>query len=390
MKNIYFISESIPHNGYGSFIIFYRHLLKLKANGYKIFLIVPEYQNFESSYYFNDINNHFNILKVPFNKWWYPPYRYRNILLRYIRFLLIYNIIKKDLINNPPDFIISYFYGNFLNGFAVFLKKIFNCKIGTFLHDDKSLLNLDYNKKLKRYDQYICKNASVIWTVSKKLKIENCDKKHILLYPIPKGDISIIEHNNSILSTGKLIVGFSGSIYESYFRLFQILARVLNRINGELHIITTNVQEAEKELYGYNNIKFIKSFKYNADAMDYLKNNCSILFCGYPDTIKEMPWIVSSFPSKFVEYTHLGLPIILSGPKGTALSDWVEENKWLLYTNEINEDTITELLTNLKVPDFWLKMALQSKRTAIGIFNADKIHNIFEDSIKINLKINFR
>jgi len=385
MKNIYFISESIPYNGYGSFVIFYRHLIRLKRNGYVVHLIVPDYEEFETSEYFNDIVTQFNIIRVPFNKWWYPPYRCNNRILRYIRFSLIYQVIKYKILENPPNFIVTYFYGNFLNGFSVFLKKIYKCNIGIFLHDDKYLLNTDYNEKLVKFDQFICVNSSVIWSVSDRLKIPNCKGNYITLPPIPEGSNTStwIKKDNS---PKKFTIGFSGSIYESYFPVFQLLAKVLISLDGELHIIAKDIERTAKHLTTFKNVKFISAFEYNHNASRYLKDNCTALFCGYPDAINEMPWLKSCFPSKFVEYTHLQLPIILSGPNDTSLTDWVMANNWALFLENLDEHTLTEMLVKLKNPDFWEKTALQSKYVAENEFNADKIQLLFETSLMENLK----
>lgn len=384
MKNIYFISESIPHNGYGSFVIFYRHLIRLRANSYKIYLIVPDYEDFESSEYFVDITGHFHIIKVPFNKWWYPPYRYYNKFLRNIRFSILYRKIKKVINENPPDFIITYFHGNFLNAFSVFLKNKFNCKMGVFLHDDKSLLNSKSDAKLIAYDKYICKNSSIIWTVSNQLKISGCDGNYIILPPIPAGDEIAINNNYSDKDL-KLVIGYSGSIYESYFLTFQKLAKALEKIDGELFIIAENINRVKSHLNAFSNIRYIQSFQNSNQASEYLKQHCSVLFCGYPDALDEMPWIKNCFPSKFIEFTHLKIPIILSGPKNIVLTEWAKQNNWILLLDDFSENNLDAMLINLQNIEYRRMAAAQSINVSENEFNAEKIQLLFEQSLIDNI-----
>ncbi|GGG96973.1 hypothetical protein [Pedobacter zeae] len=376
-KHIYFVSESIPHNGYGSFVVFYRHLIRLKENDYQITIIIPDYKDLERAFFFNEITENFNVIRVPFNAWWYPPYRQNNALLRKIRFFLIYKLVRKTIRQAPPDFIITYFYGNFLNGFAVFLKDIYKCKMGVFLHDDKNLLN-KYNKTNIIFDQYIAQKSSVIWTVSENLRIFGCStNNYVILPPIPSG----YTPKSITRQPKKFTVGFSGSTYESYFTVFEFIAKALEAIGGELHIITKDFDRFST-LKAFNNIKLIPYFTNSGKAMDYLKQHCSVLFCGYPDDIERMPWIESCFPSKFVESVHLNIPIILSSPEGTSLYNWAEKNNWILFTTSPSVKTFENMFLQLENTAYWDETAKQSWYVAQNDFNPTKIQYVFEENIK--------
>lgn len=376
-KNIYFISESIPHKGFGSFIIFYRHLTRLKLSGYRVFLIIPNYQEFIQSIAYKKLAETFSVIIVEVNRWWFPPYRYYFKISRSLRYFLIYFSIKERLNENPPNFIITYFYGNLLNGFATFLKNKFQCKMGTFLHDDKHLLNAFFDSALQAYDRFICKKSDVIWSVSEELKIIDCSANYICLPPIPQGSDKLV----SKPPQKRLIIGFAGSIYTSYFPLFELMAKTLEQLGGELHIITDNVKRVYSNLKVDENIKVIKSFEDSTEALNYLVANCSVIFCGYPDKLDEMPWIETCFPSKFVEFIHSGLPIILSGPANSSLSKWAKKNDWQLFVKDLSQKSLYQLFMKLRDTDFYERNIQQSIFFSQTVFNPKNIQHQFESSI---------
>ena len=388
MKNIYFISESIPYRGYGSFVIFYRHLLRLEKEGYQINLIIPNLEHPEADVFLEEVKHRWNIVRVPFKKWWFLlPYRYNYPVLREIRYRFVSLHLKKNLKHNPPNFILTYFYDQFFNGLAVFLKNKFNCGLGIFLHDDKYLLNNNYLPSLLKYDQFLTKNASVVWSVSNDLFIPGTDtSKFKLLYPIPGGDNNAKINWQDNYSTP--VIGFSGSIYPEYEEVFSRLADSLTAQNGRLILIINNPIRhtwLTALTLNYTNIIVVESFKNLDDTFNYLKNNCSALFCGYPEDINKMPWIKTSFPSKFVEFSHLGLPIILTSPLGTALYKWANEQHWKLFSSRYKKQEIDQIIKDISDKESWSENAAQTLKISNTIFDPVTIHHQFLADIERNI-----
>ncbi|RZL48363.1 MAG: hypothetical protein EOP00_09400 [Pedobacter sp.] len=381
LKNVYFISESIPHDGYASSVIFYRHLERFKKSGHRIFVIIPNYANLENTPFYNDIHDKFTILKVPLGKWWLFPYNYKNAVSRTIRFSLLYLLFRSTLLKFPPSFIITYFYGEYLNGFASFLKSIFKCKMGTFLHDDKHLLNNTDEKNHKKYDLAISKASSVIWSVSEKLKIPGSTaNNYLVIPPIPEG----IANSLSVKWKDdfyKPVIGFSGTLYQSYIPIFKAMAEILNKKSGKIKIISKYEADLKVQFKAYPNIEIIPFFDKNIDAILYLRDNCSALFCGYPNDLQEMPWIYNCFPSKFVEFSHTKLPIILSGPISTSLADWAITNNWQLFTANLTNESITGLIDRISNQTDWENNAKNTEKIAKIYFDPDEIHKNLEKSL---------
>lgn len=386
MKNIYFISESLPHPGYGSFIIFYRHLTRLEEEGYKITLILPEYEGFNENTFYNQMRHRWQFLRVPFKKWWFLlPYKYDNSILRRIRFNFIYLYVRRYINKNIPDFIITYFHGQFLNSFGIFLKEKYKCPSGIFLHDDKHLLIKLDSIPLLRYDQYLSENADIIWTVSKELFIPGTDKsKYLLLYPIPQGTTHEIKNWQDKYANP--VIGFSGSIFNEYLEIFNSLASSLAKYNGRLILIIKdppNYEWLPTITDKHKNVSVMASFEDVNETFNYLRKNCTAIFCGYPGNLDSMPWIKTCFPSKFVEFSHLSLPIILMAPKDTSLSNWAIENNWSLFSSDYSEAETDKLIAGITTEKNWIINANQSKGVASTVFDPEHIQHIFQNSMEL-------
>ena len=377
MKNLYFISESIPHPGYGSFVIFYRHLIRLEKEGYNINLIIPDYKRSDADEFLTEVKDRWNIIKVPFKKWWFLfPYRYNNKLLRDARFWFVNLYLKKHFRNHHPDFIITYFYNQFFNGLAAFIKTRYKSHLGIFLHDDKYLLNNQQVPGLLEYDQYLSEKADVIWTVSEDLIIPHTDKKkYRLLYPIPAGaELGISNWTDNYQTP---VIGFSGNIFHEYEEVFRSLAVALANFNGRLILVINNPSYYKwlpALIAEYSNIQLTHAFADVNDTFNYLKENCTALFCGYPNNIELMPWLRTCFPSKFIEFSHLGLPIILTSPTNTALSKWTAEHNWQLFSSDYHDADFDELLKKITNENDWTTNARQSVKISDTIFNPENIH----------------
>lgn len=383
-KNIYFISESTPHRGYGSFVVFYRHLTRLEQDGYKIHLIIPDYDDVNAEYLGN---NTWNIIKVPFKKWWFLlPYRYDSRTSRNIRFKFIINwYLRKHLNRYRPGFIITYFHGVFFNGLAARIKEQYNCRLGIFLHDDKHLLYDTDSAALLKYDRELSESADVIWSVSKELMIPGTDsKKYELLFPVPADDMEecLINWRDEYQ---KPVIGFSGNVYDAYAGIFDKLAIALKKWDGQLLLIINNPSNynwVPALISTHTNIRVVNSFANAKQAADFLKANCTALFCGYPDAMVQMPWIKSCFPSKFVEFSHFCLPVILTSPPGTALNNWAIKHHWTLFSPSYTDEAFDRIFTAIATEKGWADCAEQSKIMARKLFNANVIHGQFMTTIK--------
>jgi len=79
-----------------------------------------------------------------------------------------------------------------------------------------------------------------------------------------------------------------------------------------------------------------------------------------------------------VEFSNLGLPMIIISPKGNALSNWAEINEWIPYLDKLDEKKIGKIIIDLTKKQSWQNMAEQARQSALNEFNSKKIQEQFE------------
>ncbi len=378
-----------PSDGIGIFIVLKRHLSRLSNNGWDISIIAPDYS-------FNDIEleNSWNIIKLPFRKWWWPPYRKSNKMLLKMRLFCFYLHCRNKLkINKKTCILTSIPSNNILYPlFANFLSYIHKKPLFTFLFDQMEL----YEKREKNIDQSknfiikILNSSKVVWTVSENLKQiykdDNNEKNIKILYPIPHGGIGQFKSWNDSFSVNPKII-YSGYVYESQVKHLEDVSNALKRVNGTLEIITNITSESLKRLIDLqDNVKHNNYFNSNEDSLNYLYNNASLILVIHPLNLDNEPWLNTSFPSKLIEYSHLGFPIIIISRDDTSLGVWAKENSWKAHLTNKNYKEMEKLFESLTKKTEWEDMSKDSVRLAKSLFNPNNIHNQFQSDIEAAFK----
>jgi hypothetical protein len=111
------------------------------------------------------------------------------------------------------------------------------------------------------------------------------------------------------------------------------------------------------------------------EACEFVKKNCSGFLIAYPEDINQMPWIDSCFPSKFTQFIHTNLPILVVAPQESAISIWCEKNSWELLIHNYNRKTLIPIFKLLMNKHDWERLCSQSQKFSKIFFDPDQIHN---------------
>ncbi|MCB9283025.1 MAG: glycosyltransferase [Lewinellaceae bacterium] len=378
--NIIFISPSIPReNSKSSDIVIYRHLEKLQKKGNNIFLIT-----FEDGLRIKTPPKEWTVISLPNHKWWFPPFRNYKLLklIRYWIYFLFFsnNIIRKK----KPDVILGYLWGTTLSGFDAFISRRLNVPLCLFYHDDQKEFNIKKDAtNIFNHEYQVVKNASALFTVSEKLIFcpNEFKNKHILLPPIPEGYRNL---KKDCYDNRKII--YSGLVQESHIGIFNEISSIISNSGWELEVITSG--DSLKSFFDNqeNRFSFRPFFEKTKDAIDYISQNAGALLVGYPiNSISQgQAWMLKSFPSKFTEYIHLGIPIIAIAPENSAFGEWCKKYKWPLYSNTTT--SISSMINKLSNPQYWQEQSSICIETGNNLFSPDKIQEIFEMGIESVLR----
>jgi hypothetical protein len=129
------------------------------------------------------------------------------------------------------------------------------------------------------------------------------------------------------------------------------------------------------------NIVWQKPFATNPEALGHLVTEASAVLVSYADTIDAMPWCASSFPSKLVEYCHLGLPIAVIAPAESAVARWAQRVRFPYLFDPKNLQPLEEWFAGLRQREVWNVRAALSLHLARTEFDPRRIQSELADEM---------
>lgn len=378
--SILFISETLPINTYASSVIFYRHFKHLEEKGYKINVVTDQnsFKNRRSA-----IPKTWDIYLLPNRKWYLPPYKSIGFLKSFRFFIYYYLYIKKIIETEKPDIIFGFLHGQFLSSFSAYVKGKTGLPLITFYHDDTLELNIQKSSFVLSNTEYMLEKSNHVLIASNSFK-NNWEKykhKFSLLYPIPEPYTPSIK--KELLENEKgLTFAYSGSLYEELLETFEILSEILKVNNCKLIIIGNNEKARLLSNKYPETVEYRNLFPTLSEATKFIEEFSDALIIPYPEKVSTMPWIKTCFPSKFIQFCHLEIPVVIIAPEESAIGIWCKKNNWELYTTKYTHANIKSLIYKIRNKIG----STQPTEVKEEQFNPEKIQAQFEDIINLHLK----
>lgn len=380
MKTVYFISNNLNLSkqagglGAGEQVLL-RHFTRFKEEGVKVIIINTG--NHKNDFGFEEIN-------IP-KRWWHPPLRKLTPWLTQLRINMMYKALRKEIQSNEPAAVLSLF-GEYSNLLAYKISKKKSLNLYMIFHDD-SVFN--YFKKYRLLSAHqlhaIIKATACFFPVSKPMAelLEKHDAKASqLLYPIPEQGYFRGKKFEDV-NFSELQIGNSGLIFDDlHLEIIENIVKAAKAENAHLQLISNLPKKLSALIYSFgNNVKVIDRFDTVTELLNYLSYKTDILIVFYSFKLDKEFRMFTSFPSKFVEYCKLGLPVIIVAPPESSIGKWAVENDWLTYENTGDPANITAVIAKLKNRDFWNNCQLQTQKYSCTDFAPEQIHEKLSKSI---------
>jgi glycosyltransferase involved in cell wall biosynthesis len=381
-RHILFVFSGPPKQGTGSQIVIDRHLRRLAADGWKISIVAPE-----STLIGESFPDAWQIISLPMRRWWWTPFKPENPALLELRLHCWQRECDRALKGERPSAILTVLWSVYAL-LGAHLSKAWRVPLSVMIHDRQELwAQSEAERRLvEHYSTATLDRAARIWPVSPELgdayRVTGKPQNKPLL-PICEGYDGWVEWKESFKTCP--VVAHAGSLHSFQLPNLEKMALALQQVNGTLLLVTYRGNPVASELsQKFANVKYQESFPSNKDVMTFLAENASCILVSYSFDLLEQPWALTSFPSKLVEFAHLGLPIILLAPPNIASSNWAESSQWLGYANDMSSAKISDLLNRIRELKTWEKMSEQSRRVAEAEFDPARIHQQFELELVIN------
>ncbi len=367
-------------NTHASSVVFYRHFKFLENKGYSIHILIDNNSYRER---LADFPETWNIHILPNRKWFFPPYKPFGLLQK-LRFIYYYQFYVKQLLRTEKiNIIAGFIYGQFLSPFCAYVKKKENhIPLISFFHDDPVELNFSKSKESLLANTHKILNASNEVLIASEGFYHNWHifkSKFTLLPPVP--DYFTLSTKPAQPNPQKITFGYSGALYNEMLGSFKKLAEIFLFLGHELIIVGNNdgIKDLIKKYPTV--IKYYELFETAEESNKFIIKNCNAYIIPYPAKIEEMPWIKTCFPSKLIQVTQLGLPIIIIASSESALGEWCIKKDWILYADSYNKDIVKHLCDVV----FDSSAKNQTMQLSLSEFNPDFIHNQFLEIVNKQL-----
>lgn len=376
-QSILFVSETVPGNFIASSVLFFRHLTWLEGKGYSI-NVFPWGDNWKSQ----NLPDTWNVIDTSIRKWWYLPYR-PDSFLRWVRYKMLLADYRSAILEREPTAIFTHLSGQYYSGFAAFLSARLGIPLYVFYHDNTEKMNYKSNPAMYQlqasFNQRIAQQATAIWSISDQLVYPGTERKTHRVFPVPEPINGKAVWRPAFRDAP--IIGFAGSLYDQIVPATIRFVKVLERLNGTLIIfspIARNVQllqEASKAVV-------VMPVATSRFVCEYMIEHCSSFLVNYPETVADMPWIDSNFPSKFTQFLQTGLPVLCQVPADSAIGIWCRNSGYSAYTDRFDEEGTAGLIRQSTDESRWKELAAESIRFSETEFNPETINQVLISDLK--------
>lgn len=371
--NLLYVGTEIPKQGYGAWVVIYRHLARLSEWNVSVIHTTP-----------------LPTLDAAQARWSfvarptapsYPPTLNRFPRLYLLRARYFANLYARRLAARP-NAILNLFGVNSLE--AYFLSRQLQVPLSLLVQDrwqvwTKPLVERDLFRR--GWAKRVLEQATRIWTVTKELGevygLQNDSRVRVLL-PIPESrHDAFAEWRDEFRAP---TIAFAGFVHDHHIPQFALLARALQTVGGRLLLLTDRTARIREHIGALNNVDYHEPFAQNARAVQFLRERASALFVpwSFGAELERRYWDKTNFPSKLMEYAQLGLPILVLAPPHVALSNWAQARNWLGYVEEPTLTQLDSFVAQLVSRAAWEQMAEQTRHAARTEFDAAHLHAQFE------------
>ncbi len=293
--------------------------------------------------------------------------RWANLGMQVFQLFFYYFRILKIAKSFEPDMVLSLTM-DFHWYMAFKIAKRINVPLDLVLHD-RWEPNTDFylRKYLLKKFEVVFRSARNRFCISPTMERFYFNKTGVasdVVYPTGKKCKSDLKQTIDKNTDKKLTVVFFGNIWKPQIEIDN-LAHILHEKGIDLVFFSNRTSTFFKNIRHLKNVK-TNLFLKQEDLIDWCKCNADILYLPMYFDAEETEMVQCSFPSKIVDYTSLGLPVLIHAPEISSIVKFAQSN---------NDLPFSEIVTS--------ENRLDLERAVDTLMNERHRQNLGENSLKI-------
>lgn len=361
----------------------YRHLRGLVESGWRVTVSPPA-----AAVRPLPPGHGFELLPLPSRKSWWPPSSSRFPSTQWLRAWLWYRSMRSDPAwTKPiPDCVLTVLWGH-SSLTALYLARAWGVPLAVWMHDLFREMGLPARQERdgERLTRIVLRAADRVWTVSEELGVAMaplCRQGAVRpLAAVPEQGVTPAGGWNPRFRASP-VIAHAGAFHPYHVGYLAAVASAAAKHGGNLLVLTPDNNPALAQLRATGvHFRHQSSFGSSAEALRFLANEASAITIMYPLDPAAYARSPLGFPSRLIEFSHLGLPILLAAPPGNPLINWAERNKWPLVLERADWNALDAIVRRLSQESEWKLLSARMLAIAADVCSASKIHRQFLDEL---------
>lgn len=366
----------------GTPVIVLRHLQRFSAEGWAVAVLAEYHGDYREC-----IRAGWPVARLCHRRWWWPPLRHKVAGLLWMRLRLL---ARETVASTPkPDIVLTYLapHTDFSARLALHVARITGAPLHVLVHDDATAFPVSRGreKQIREAHDQLLSQADGCWFASPELADcypSSAPHRHVL-YPIPEGWAAPAQWRESFAKNTD--VYYAGRLWPAQCPLLDRIAAQAHTVGGDV-VVMTREWPALRTSCEAAGIRLQPPFPTNREALAHLATNAAGVLVSYADSIAAMPWCATSFPSKLIEYCHLGLPIAIVAPAESAVGRWAQRVCFRNFYTPHELDRLPLWFGRLKLRATWEEESARSLALARSEFDPVRIHAGFSAGLGVNVE----
>jgi hypothetical protein len=372
----------VPLEGAGSAIIVLRHLQRFSDGGWEV-RVVPDWGQDHALCRAAG----WPVEQLVHRRAWWPPFNPDHGLSRALRTWLWAGETHTWLGGTKVDGVLTYLsaFSDTLSLAAVGFARRYDLPLATLVHDDARCFAKDPAEagRAHRRRQWILQHSTTAWFASPELAAcyELSPQQTGVLPPIPEGVAAAAGNGRPATAQPESpLLVYAGNYWPPQLPTLAAIAQAAQSAGGHL-LAVIKENPAHVSFLREHGIEWRAPWPRNTEALDHYREHASAMVVSYAPTSDEMPWTRTSFPSKLIEYCHLGLPIVIVAPEDTAVVRWARARNFPDVFAPDDAAGLSAYVARLRDPAFCRERAALSRSYATGEFDPVAIQRRLTESL---------
>lgn len=366
-RHLLYVSDLVPGPGQGGQVILDRHLRRLAAEGWEITIVSSQPARLPGPWQHRTL---------PARRWWWPPFRPRHALLAALRA----RAWELELRAVPRADAIVTVVGGKLGWLAAHLATVQRAPLVAFVHDHWRECGASDDARVA---ERVCRSARHLLAVSEEMRASLAAEfprtPCSVLPPIPAERAGAFATWREIHAS-RPVIAHVGALHAYHAPFLERVARTWAERGGTLLLLCPADNPVLTELRRHiPNLRHQSFFPENRDALAFIAEHASALAVMYPFGREEHGAPPTGFPSRFVEFVQLGLPILIAAPLRNPIRSWAQRHAWPAQIDPADEAALQQTAEQFTTRAGWETCARAAQHVAEGEFDANAIHRRFSE-----------